>query len=262
MSIEVIQDKAIIQLGLNTTIDFYQAMAEEQLKADNVVAVMADLMDPLLNLVVHAALTEDKVEETIQTVSEFYQRHHAKWFWQIGSETTPPTLSQHLIKHGLSLLETCPALYCDLSHDLPSIALPDWNIVELPAEDELHEWVKPIRESFFSSDQAEGFRQLNATLAHGQGQALHHYIGYYQGLPVSAATLFVTDQAVMIHNIATRPNYRRRGFGMAITRHVMAQAKQWGLQHCFLDSSSKGFNVYKKLGFKIYCFYQLFGFNT
>ena len=76
---------------------------------------------------------------------------------------------------------------------------------------------------------------------------------------MSAGTLFIHDDSVMIHNIATKPTYRKRGFGAAITLYAMQEAKRLGKKHCFLDSSPKGLGVYQGLGFKTYCHYQLYG---
>lgn len=254
-----INNTVITQLGVEATICFYQAMAAHQLQCPGVKAVVADLIDPILNLVVNANLVENEIQEKIETVFDFYQRHQAEWFWQVGPLSTPSTLPQHLIQRGLSLLEDCPALYFNLTQDLPMLPTSDLVIREVAAEDELLEWVRPLREAFPSSDKAEGFRKLNARLPHGPGTAFRHYVGYRQDHPVCAGTLFITENACMIHNIATRPNCRKRGYGSAMTLHAMQAAKDLHILHCYLDSSPIGMGVYKKIGFKVYAHNQLYG---
>lgn len=252
-------NEAITRLGLETTISFYQAMSAHQLQCEGIVAVVADLIDPILNLVVSAEISENEIEEKTRDVFRFYQQYGVEWFWQIGPLSQPLVLSRYLLKQGLVLLADCPSMYLDLTGALPGQDLRDFEIHEVPAHDELLEWVKPVREAFASSDKAEGFRRLNARIPHGQGKVFHHYVGYYQGRPVCAGTLFVVDKATMVHNIATRPNFRKRGFGKAMTLHTLHEAKRLGAVHCFLDASLHGMNIYRQVGFQIYSYNQLYG---
>ena len=56
----------------------------------------------------------------------------------------------------------------------------------------------------------------------------------------------------MLHNLATKTAYTKRGFGAALTLHMMQYAKEMGIQHFFLDSSVDGVSIYKKIGFRVY----------
>jgi len=56
----------------------------------------------------------------------------------------------------------------------------------------------------------------------------------------------------MLHNLATKIAYTKRGFGTALTLHMMQCAKEMGIQHFFLDSSADGVSIYQKIGFKVY----------
>lgn len=56
----------------------------------------------------------------------------------------------------------------------------------------------------------------------------------------------------MIHNLATKKAFTKRGIGTALSLHMMERAIQLGFKHCFLDSSEDAFNIYKNIGFKVY----------
>ena len=56
----------------------------------------------------------------------------------------------------------------------------------------------------------------------------------------------------MLHNLATKKEFLKKGFGTLLTRYMMLQAKKLGYQHCFLEASEGAFNLYKRIGFKIY----------
>lgn len=248
----------IKHIGLEASIAFVRAMSLKQLPSDEVVAVITDLQDPLLNVVIHTETIESNLNVRIDQVFQFYQQHNVPWFWIVGPLSTPNTLSQHLIKRGMELIEQFPSMYFDLQNDLFITTHPDFVIREAESNDELYEWVKPLREAFPSSDGAEGYRQLNAKLAHGPSAAFRHYIGYFQNEPVCSGTLFVSENAVMIHNIGTKPMHRYRGYGTAITLRAMQDAKKLGIRHCFLDASESGMTVYQRIGFRIYANSQLF----
>lgn len=245
-------------IGLEASIAFVKTMSFKQLQSDEVVAVITDLQDPLLNVVMHIETIESKLNESIDQVFQFYQQHNVPWFWIVGPLSTPNTLSQHLIKRGMELVEQFPSMYFDLQNDFDETPHPDFVIREMGWNDQLRDWVKPLREAFPSSDGTEGYRQLNASLGHGPGAAFRHYVGYFQDEPVCSGTLFVTENAVMIHNIGTKPMHRYRGYGAAITMRAMQDAKKLGKRHCFLDASESGVTMYQRLGFRIYANSQLF----
>ena len=83
-------------------------------------------------------------------------------------------------------------------------------------------------------------------------EKLRHFVGYHDGNIVSSGTLFISHGSVMLHNLATKTAYTNRGFGTALTLHMMKCAKEIGIQHFFLDSSADGVSIYKKIGFKVY----------
>ena len=95
---------------------------------------------------------------------------------------------------------------------------------------------------------------------HKGEKRLRHYIAYYENEIAGAATLFLGNDSVMLHNLATKANFRKRGVGSALSLYRMRQAQELGFKHCFLDASEDGFHLHHDKGaFKIYStilFYQ------
>lgn len=87
---------------------------------------------------------------------------------------------------------------------------------------------------------------------------MRHFVAYYQNHIAAAGTFFISDHSVMLHNLATKTIFTRKGIGTALTLYMMEQAKKLGFQHCFLDSSEDGFNLYRKIGFKVYSTTQIY----
>jgi ribosomal protein S18 acetylase RimI-like enzyme len=76
-------------------------------------------------------------------------------------------------------------------------------------------------------------------------------VGYLNGLPVTTAATVPSRGAIGLYNVATDPSFRGRGFGEAITRHVMTEAAiQYGSRRMILQSTSHGLRLYERLGFQ------------
>ncbi len=74
------------------------------------------------------------------------------------------------------------------------------------------------------------------------------WVGYLDGLPVATAACVRAGGALGLYNIATAPLYRRKGFGEAITRHVVSACA--GADGLVLQSTAHGFRLYDSLGFR------------
>lgn len=77
------------------------------------------------------------------------------------------------------------------------------------------------------------------------------YVGEVSGQPVVTAAALTRGPWVGVFNVATVAEYRRRGYGAAITAHVAADAAAHGAQWAWLQSSPAGYGVYRRLGFEL-----------
>lgn len=75
------------------------------------------------------------------------------------------------------------------------------------------------------------------------------WVAYFEGTPVSAANLYSFGDSADISRLATRPEFRRRGFGQTVFLHALAEAKAMGAHLVTLQAASQGVRTYTKLGF-------------
>lgn len=69
----------------------------------------------------------------------------------------------------------------------------------------------------------------------------------------------VLDSGVAgIYAVATIPEVRRKGIGEIMTVMPLNEARQNGYRVGILQSSSLGYSLYKKIGFKEVCKFYLF----
>jgi len=251
-----LNNNTITARALKAEIAFWQAMAVEKLACDGITAIATNLKNSAgLNLVIDTQLPNIDLDITIKKVIDFYKSRELEWQWIIGPLTQPSNLADYLQKHGLIFSESFPGMYFNLSSTLPTHLIENFSIKEA---DDLSIWIKPVAEAFQATDNGMAYQTLNSNIPHGAGAAFRHFVGYYLDEPVSAVTLFIHDDAVMIHNLATKKDFLKRGFGSAMTIHAMKIAKNLGKQHCFLDASNDGINLYQKIGFNTYCIYNVY----
>jgi ribosomal protein S18 acetylase RimI-like enzyme len=77
------------------------------------------------------------------------------------------------------------------------------------------------------------------------------YVGEAGGQPVTTGLGVRHGSNVAIFNIATPPEYRRRGYGAAVTARAVADGLAAGAQWSCLQSSTAGYKVYERLGFRM-----------
>lgn len=238
----------LAQLSLESNLAFCRVMADDAWSDPCIHAFRANLVDPMLNVVMDAKLDESNIDVRIKAVIAFYQRQKVDWYWIVGPLSTPTTLAQHLLSHDFKLIEDYPSLYFDLHEAIPADAHTRLNIIEQNADSDLRDWAICLSESFHTSDQAESYRCLNLGLV--DRGVLRHFVGYVDDQVACAGTLFINEDTVVLHNIATRPLFRRRGLASMMTQYLMRHAQILGVQYCFLDAAGEAVGVYEKIGFR------------
>ena len=256
-SIEL-ENPEITKLGVSAIIDFYQTISSHQLNLPGLHAFSTGIDSASLNVVLDVAqnheLGSEKISQEVSAISNFFQKQQVPWGWFV----TAIAADRKIENFGFNLTYESAGMYLDLSNLLPEIeSNEEKNIIIKEEFGNLQNWIKPIAEAFPSTDGGESYRKLNADLLDnslsGGETKLRHFTAYHQNKPAASATLFLSNKGVMLHNIATKHNFRKLGLASSLTRHLLSTAKKSGHQHCFLDSSNAAVNLYRRLGFKIYC---------
>jgi GNAT superfamily N-acetyltransferase len=77
------------------------------------------------------------------------------------------------------------------------------------------------------------------------------WLAYSNGEPVATAATVVAADAVGVYNVGTLPDHRGQGIGEAIVRFAIERARErTGIERTVLQSTSFGFDLYRKMGYK------------
>jgi GNAT superfamily N-acetyltransferase len=87
----------------------------------------------------------------------------------------------------------------------------------------------------------------------GLGDPPTRYLGLLNGTPVAGAALHLAAGVAGIYAVGTLPEARGQGIGAAITLKPYLDARAQGYSVGILQSSSMGYKVYQRLGFRKLC---------
>lgn len=77
------------------------------------------------------------------------------------------------------------------------------------------------------------------------------WLAYSNGEPVATAATVLAADAIGVYNVGTLPEHRGRGIGEAIVRYAIERAKEKaGIHRTVLQSTSFGYDLYRKMGYK------------
>ena len=77
------------------------------------------------------------------------------------------------------------------------------------------------------------------------------FVGYLDGEPVSTASVVASPGGLGVYNVATVPRRQRCGYGEAVMRHALAEARrEHEMQRAILQSTPAGLRLYERMGFR------------
>lgn len=85
------------------------------------------------------------------------------------------------------------------------------------------------------------------------------YVAYEQGQPVSTATSWLGEGGIGVFTVAPPPEFRRRGYGRAVTTRAVLDGFALGADLAWLQASPVGESVYRAMGFRAVDRYLLLG---
>lgn len=213
-----------------------------------------DVPFPLFNSVTRAVFEEEPSALDAQVAATLapFRARNVPMLWHVGPSTRPRDLGAALERAGLHSDGQTPGMATDL-RALPRGTLPDdLQVTRVEDRAEFREWAKVTQAGFRIPDfAAAAIPRFMGDMLDGDG--LRHYLGRASGAPVATASCFYAAGVAGIYIVSTRPAYRGRGFGGALTLAAMRDARDAGCQVAILQASSLGRPVYERLGFRECC---------
>jgi len=188
------------------------------------------------------------VEERIEGLFQKIGRLTDEIGWMVFPGDQPADLGRRLEARGMTGGRAGNWLWADLTHLGQAPATPAGFHVERVLDDAaMAAWVRASEAGF----EGEFPWYYDAYSRHGYGPGAFslHYIGYLGDTPVTSGTLLDAGGCAAIYDVSTLPEWRRQGFGGALTYFMMTEISRRGYADTWIWSSPLGQGVYQKLGY-------------
>ena len=174
------------------------------------------------------------------------------YFW-ITKHTHSNLKFQKLLSDSKFLkVMTWPGMAIDLS--MNSFNKPKLNVIQVKTKEQLKEWFNIVNLSFFNKK----FSEMEIFIKIFNSKKVVLYIGYHNSVAVATSLMFLNSESAGLYLIATLPEYRNKGFGREITKIALLDAKNSGYKIAVLQATKDAFEMYKKIGFKEYCNFDIY----
>ena len=201
--------------------------------------VKASSLNPAITHVLN-----DSFEYDLKKCCSFYARKNLPWVLVVPENQCGKRIDEIL---NLSLIDKSTTMVLNMTslHDLPSSSL--MNIIEM--QQDLSTWSIPLLHGFESTPEITEVYSICHQAAFKKQPHLHHFSGFVAGNVVCSLSLSLINGNARLDDIATIPRYQNKGYATQLILAALQFAQRLETKYCFLEASSSGLSVYKKIGF-------------
>lgn len=157
-----------------------------------------------------------------------------------------PAFEQEAARVGLTAEEPIPGMLAS-PEALGTPDVPELEILRVETADGLAQALAVAANGFGAPpDMLAPLYLLEAAALEG----LAYYLGRVDGVDVCTSIGYTLGDTVGVFNVATPPEHRGRGYGAALTVEAARQGFALGADLAWLQASTMGLPVYRRLGFR------------
>jgi ribosomal protein S18 acetylase RimI-like enzyme len=222
--------------------------------------------DPYRNVVVSARFAEADADRRIAEILAAFAARGTRFLWWAAPFHEPVDLGRRLVRAGLRLEGTAPAMAVDLEVLPRDDAMPAGLTIE-PVVDSagFREFMGVhITEMSISYGDPNPAERHHAALFESVPPSLAsepvplRYLGRLDGRPVATSRLSIGGGVAGLYGVATLPDVRGRGIGRAMTLAALHAGRSIGLRIGTLQATDAGLRVYRRLGFRTLFDYEVY----
>lgn len=225
-------------LCFNNLKSFWTTLAALQpsgvIETEDSVCINTGINDPIYNPIF---LKKEAKQIPIPTPNT-----HSFWYDGKRNKNIPPESTQKLE----ALMQGVPMMSIRLDKEFNKQTAPDVKISMVVNNQDLQEWMEPIKISFSLSDpMASRYRQC---LENAPDRFIH-FIVKKNDLVIGAASLFLHNEIAGLYNLAVLPDCRKQGIGTALHHARLNEAKRRGYQYATLQATPMAAGLDSSIGF-------------
>jgi len=214
--------------------------------------LITSMPDHFMNLVICTELPQEGIETLVEEALDHFRTLNIKKLsWLAEAGVPAQEIKKHLLANGLTFRESfATEMAIDLSGLSGDNPEPVGLEIRLVNDDEsLRQWIHVASVGFGVPPEMEDvwFEFFNYAACRTPFQT---YLGLLHGKPVATSQVSNSAGVTGIYNVTSLPEVRGRGIGSALVMKPLLTARNIGMKIGVLQSSSMGYNAYRRLGFQ------------
>jgi hypothetical protein len=200
------------------------------------------------NAIFQVRWSSDETDAQLDSLFDQIGQHvdHIDWMTFPGDQ--PADLGQRLEARGMPGGPAGNWLWTDLTTLIaPPAVSDDFRIKQVRDDDMMAEWVKLSEDGF--GIELGCFYDAYARHGYGPEAFSLHYTGYLGDVPVTTGTLLDAGGTASIYDVSTPTEFRKQGFGGALTHYMMQEIANRGYNDTWIWASNMAKPLYQQLGY-------------
>lgn len=190
----------------------------------------------------------DKFQICLDACESFYTSRQIPWLLIVPEYLCNKSLESLLQKNAFEPSDEGVAMSLAIENIQPVNISSKLNIKAM--NDDLKTWSIPLLHGFGSVPAIIDVYTNQHLLASKNHSGIFHYSGFLDDTVVCSLTLTIRDNEARFDDIATIPGYQKQGHATALIYAVLKDVAQLNFNRYFLEASTSGLSIYKKIGFK------------
>lgn len=191
---------------------------------------------------------DNQFNEALDSCDIDYKKNQVPWALVLPDYLLSDDIERRLQLSGFSNAGSGVAMMLELEQ--LQIPLQSSTLKCKEMQNDLDAWSIPLISGFESTPEITSVYAQRHKIALANSRSIYHFSGYLGNDIVSSLTLSICGNLARIDDVATIPAYQKQGFGSALIYEALNYARQQNISCYFLEASSDGLNLYKRIGFK------------
>jgi GNAT superfamily N-acetyltransferase len=225
---------------------FFSLISDDVKECDHLIRYTSGVIAPNLNpAIVHHA--DSQLMQDIRQCQSYFEHRVLPWALVIPNHAYHPSLLPALQSLSLDIADEGTAMWINpLNTNIPASSN---ELIIKEISHSLGEWSIAVVEGFESTPEITDVYTMQHQKALLKTNSMFHFTAFLGNEPVSSITVTIHNNLARLDDISTRPLYQHKGYATALILHALGFLQKKKIEACFLEASSDGLNVYKRIGF-------------
>src|ERR1035437_7498985 len=206
------------------------------------------------NFIFDFQFNPDEITSRVKMINTEIEQLNAPPLCIVPNNEQTGLLTAALEENGLRLSAQWTGMAMDLALFQERLLPAGMEIYEVNNLSLLEEWCTVASKYLFNSSPLD----IDLFSHFIMDDKVKMFLGKYNSIPVASSLMYLSKGVAGLYMIATSNEYRKKGFGSAITSFPISEAKKMNCQTAILHATPAGRGIYKKIGFVDFKEYNIF----